>query len=136
MKYLVDTNVLSELTKPQPQPRVVEWLKFHNDDLVVNPVVRGELHFGILLLPPGRKRRQLLEWYRQGASRLRVVDFDAETGDHWATLLVELRHKGRAMPVKDSLIAASARQYNLVVATRNVDDYNAAGIRLVDPFTA
>jgi len=60
VKYLVDANVLSELTKPTPEDRVVAWLRGHEPDLVVDPIILGELEYGILLLPAGR-RRKLLE---------------------------------------------------------------------------
>jgi predicted nucleic acid-binding protein len=56
VKYLVDANVLSEPTKPAPDPRVVAWLRAHEPDIAVDPVILGELRFGILILPKGRKR--------------------------------------------------------------------------------
>jgi len=59
MKYLVDANVLSEATKPTPDPRVLEWLRGHERDIAVDPVILGELRFGILVLPKGRKRTAL-----------------------------------------------------------------------------
>ena len=65
---------------------------------------------------------------------LQVLAVDADTARVWANLLAELKRKGRAMPVKDSLIAATARQHGLTVATRNVDDYRHAGVALVNPF--
>jgi hypothetical protein len=63
-----------------------------------------------------------------------VVAFDGETASNWSRLLAELHRKGRAMPIKDSLIAASARQHRLTVATRNVTDYKYAGVSLANPF--
>ena len=63
MKYLVDANVLSEPTKPTPDPRVMEWLRAHEADITVNPVILGELRFGILILPKGRKRTALEGWW-------------------------------------------------------------------------
>ena len=63
MKYLVDANVLSEPTKPIPDPRVVAWLRAHEPDLAVDPVILGELRFGILILPKGRKRTTLERWF-------------------------------------------------------------------------
>lgn len=108
MNFLVDANVLSEATKPEPDPRVVGWLMENERSLVVTPVVLGELEFGILLLPAGRKRRRLEEWFDEGRRRLRVLDFDSACGTAWARLLAGLRKSGRAMPLKDSLIAASA----------------------------
>ncbi|TWU29710.1 PIN domain-containing protein [Bythopirellula polymerisocia] len=135
MKYLVDSNVLSESTKPDARPEVDRWLLHHDRDLVVNPIILGELQIGILQLPAGRRRKRLTDWFAAGISRLARVDFDAQTAGHWAQLVAELRRKGRAMPIKDSLIAASALQYGFTVATRNFADYRYAGVKLVNPFS-
>jgi predicted nucleic acid-binding protein len=132
--FLVDANVLSEATKPEPTPAVIDWLRRHEQRLVVNPIILGELEYGILLLHAGRRRTRLERWFAAGAKRLRVLDFDADTAKVWAGLLAELKRKGRAMPIKDSLIAATARQYRLTIATRNTHDYRHAGINLVNPF--
>ncbi len=134
MKYLVDANVLSEPTKPRPDPAAVQWLRDHEPDLAVSPIVLGELHYGILLLPAGRKRTRLLKWFEQGVQRFPTLDFDAPAADAWARLLAKLKKDGQAMPIKDSLIAASAKQHGLTVATRNTADFQHAGVKLVDPF--
>ncbi|WP_165233795.1 PIN domain-containing protein [Aquisphaera insulae] len=136
MTYLVDANVLSEATRQMPEATVLRWLESHEAELAVNPIILGELRYGILLLPSGRKRARLLEWFEAGAAHLPVLDLDAETARVWAALLAGLRRKGRVMPLKDSLIAATARQHDLIVATRNTADFAHAGIRLVDPFQA
>jgi predicted nucleic acid-binding protein len=67
VKYLVDANVLSEPTKPSLDPRVVDWLRAHEPDMAVNPVILGELRFGILILPTGKKRTTLERWFDAGA---------------------------------------------------------------------
>ena len=134
MKYLVDANVLSEPTKPAPAARVVEWLRHHESDLAVNPIVLGELEYGILLLPAGRRRTRLEQWFTAGIQRLRVLDFDTATAATWARLLARLKKKGRAMPIKDSLIAATALTHGLTVATRNTADFRNAGVTIENPF--
>lgn len=134
MKYLVDANVLSEPTKPAPDARVIDWLRRYERDIAVDPIILGELRFGILLLPKGRKRAALERWFDSGARRLNCLPWEAETGLQWAELLARLRVSGRAMPVKDSLIAATALLHDLAVVTRNRGDFLAAGVRLVDPF--
>ena len=63
MKYLVDANVLSEPTKPSPDSRVLDWLLAHEPDIAVDPVILGELRFGILILPKGKKRAALERWF-------------------------------------------------------------------------
>jgi predicted nucleic acid-binding protein len=134
VKYLVDANVLSEPTRPVPEPRVVEWLRRHERDMVVDPIILGELRFGILLLPRGKKRTTLERWFDAGVQRLHCLPWESETGMTWAALLARLRTAGKAMPIKDSLIAATALTHNLIVATHNRSDFEKARVRLVDPF--
>lgn len=134
MKYLVDANVLSEPTKPAPHPGVVAWLRTHEREFAIDPVILGELRFGILLLPKGRRKTALTRWFNSGVQRLRCLPWDAATGLRWAELLARLRARGHAMPLKDSLIAATALVHGLVVATRNRTDFAKAGVKITDPF--
>jgi hypothetical protein len=134
VKFLVDANVLSEPTKPSPDARAVEWLRDNEAELAITPIVLGELEFGILLLPAGRRRKRLEQWFNEGVRRLRVLDFDTEAAAAWARLLARLRKKGLAMSVKDSFIAATALAHDLAVATRNAADFRHAGVRIVNPF--
>ncbi len=134
MTFLVDANVLSETTKPVPDPAVVDWLRRNERALVVDPVVLGEIRFGILLLPRGRRRARLERWFDSGVERLHCLPWDVATGIRWAELLADLRTAGAAMPIKDSLIAATALTHGLVVATRNRTDFERAGVRVCDPF--
>lgn len=135
MKYLVDANVLSEATKQRPESSVLGWLRAHEPDLATSPIVLGELEFGILLLPSGRRRTKLRDWFSEVVKHVRVLDIDAVVAAEWAELLARLRKSGKAMPVKDSLIAATARAHGLTVATRNLRDFRRAGVELVDPFS-
>ena len=106
----------------------------HEGDIAVNPVVLGEIRFGIRLLGPGRGRDSLELWFSEVVRRIRCVPIDANTGLRWAELLVDLRSCGRSMQIKDSLIAASALAFGLVVVTRNSKHFEAAGVEIVDPF--
>ena len=133
MKYLVDANVLSEPTKPVPQLQAVDWLRRHERDVAVNPIVLGEIRFGILLLPRGARRARLERWFDEGVSRIRCIPWDVAEGRRWSEILARLRTKGRAMPIKDSLIAATALVHELTVATRNRTDFENAGVRVIDP---
>lgn len=134
MRYLVDANVLSEATRPDPRPAVVAWLRRHERAIAVDPVILGEIRFGILLLPRGKRRARLERWFGEGVRRIHCIPWEAETGMRWAELLARLRASGRAMPVKDSLIAATALAHRLAVATRNVSDFEKAGCDVVNPF--
>ena len=132
-RFLVDANVLSEATKPAPDARVVAWLASNEPELAVDPIILGEVRFGILLLPAGRRRTRLDRWFAEGVERLHCIPWDARTGLRWAELLARLRADGRAMPVKDSLIAATALAHDMAIATLNRRDFDAAGVRLVEP---
>jgi predicted nucleic acid-binding protein len=136
VKYLVDANILSEPTKASPHPNVVEWLANNEREIAVDPIILGELRFGILLLAKGKRRGQLERWFDAGVQRLACLPWDAETGLRWAALLARLRVSGLAMPIKDSLIAATALVHDLVIATHNRSDFQNAGVKLVDPFTS
>jgi len=131
VRYLVDANVLSEPTRPSPDPRVVDWLRTHESDIAVDPVILGELRFGILILCKGKRRAALEAWFDAGVGRIRCLPWEVETGLKWAELLASLR---RAMPIKDSLIAAAALVHRLAVATRNSIDFARAAVEIVNPF--
>jgi len=131
---LVDANVLSEPTKPDPDARVVGWLRAHERDIAVDPIILGELRFGVLLLPRGTRRARLERWFDGGVASLHCILWDAETGLRWAELIASLRTSGKAMPIKDSLIAATALRYGIPLATRNRADFERADVDLVDPF--
>jgi toxin FitB len=131
-RYLVDANVLSEATKPSPDARVVSWLQSNESEVAVDPIILGEIRFGILLLPRGRRRTRLERWFEDGVRRLHCLPWDTQTGLRWAELLAALRTAGRAMPIKDSLIAATALSQDLALATLNRRDFDAAGVTIVD----
>lgn len=134
MTYLVDANVLSEATRPAPDARVVSWLSRNESEIAVDPIILGEIRFGILLLPAGKRRQRLERWFADGVARVVCLPWDAATGLNWAELLADLRASGQSMPVKDSLIAATARTHGLSVVTRNLRDFKKAGVKVVDLF--
>jgi predicted nucleic acid-binding protein len=134
VKYIVDANLLSEATKPDPAPQVLEWLRLNEQNLAVTPVVLGELEYGVLLLPASRRKKQLEMWFEKIRSTAHCLDFDSKAASSWAHLLAHLKSKGHAMPIKDSLIAASAIAHNLTVATRNTRDFKNARVPLINPF--
>ena len=132
--FLVDSNVLSEPIRPQPDARVIEWLRENESELVISPIVLGEIEYGIVILPAGRRRERLMDWFIERVKGLRIVDLDAATASIWANLMARLHRKGWAMPANDSLIAATALRHNLTIATRNTADFKNAGVPLVNPF--
>ena len=134
MTYLVDANVLSEATKASPELKVLEWLRANEAELAVDPIILGEIRFGIDRMPPGRRRKRFELWFAEGVENLVCLPIEAATGIRWAQLLAKLRASGRAMPLKDSLIAATALLHDLTIATRNIRDFRQAGVKVSDPF--
>jgi len=134
VKYIVDANLLSEATKPDPAPQVLEWLRLNEAHLAVTPVILGELEYGILLFPTSRRKKQIEVWFEKIRSTALCIDFDSKAASSWARLLAHLKSKGYAMPIKDSLIAASAIAHNLTVATRNTRDFKNVRVPLINPF--
>jgi predicted nucleic acid-binding protein len=132
--YLVDANVLSEPTKSTPNPRVVDWLRAHEGNVVVDAIVLGELYAGILQHPAGRRRTELERWFESVIGALECVPWDGAVSRRWARLVVQLTRKGRSLPLLDSMITATALEHGLTVVTRNVRDFEETGVRVVDPF--
>jgi predicted nucleic acid-binding protein len=134
MIYLVDANVLSEPTKQAADSRVVTWLDANESNLVVDSIIICELRIGILALPRGRKRDRLEQWYETVVETIDCISWDATISQRWATLVVELKRKGEAVPLLDGMIAATALQHDLIVATRNTRDFQKTGVKTLNPF--
>lgn len=134
MKYLVDVNVLSELTRHAPDARVLDWLRLNQPEIVVDPIILGEIRFGISGSPLGKRRRSLERWFSEGVRSLACVPWDAETGLRWGLLLADLRASGKPVGMRDSMIAATALVHDLIVVTRNARDFARTGAKVLDPF--
>ncbi len=100
----------------------------------MDPFILGEIRFGILLLPAGKRRQNLDRWFREGVAKVQCVAWEAARGMRWAKLLADLRASGQAMPIKDSLIAATALVHGFILVTRNVSDFRKAGVKMFDSF--
>ena len=134
MTYLVDANVLSEVTKPEPRNGVLKWLNTNQSEMAVDSIILGEIRLGIVRLPNGRKRDILQSWFEEGVQRLVCIPWDNEIAIRWADLIVELQRTGRTLPLFDSMIAATALTHGLTIATRNRRDFEVAGVQFVNPF--
>ena len=134
MIYLVDANVLSEPTKQAADSRVVAWLNANESNIVVDSIIIGELRIGVLALPRGRKRQRLEQWYESVVETIDCLPWDATTSRRWAALVVELKQKGETVPLLDGMIAATALQHELTVATRNTRDFQKTGVKTLNPF--
>jgi len=134
MIYLVDANVLSEPTKQSADSRVVAWLNANESNLIVDSIIIGELRIGILALPRGRKRDRLEQWYETVVETIDCIPWDVAISQRWAALVVELKRKGETVPLLDGMIAATALQHNLIVATRNTRDFQKTGVKTLKLF--
>ena len=134
MTYLVDANVLSEPTKPAPSSKVIDWLSANQRDLVVDSIILGKLCIGILALPRGRKRTQLEQWFEALVQTIDCLPWDATISRRWAKLVVHLKQKVATMPLLDGMIAATALQHDLTIATRYTRDFKKAGVKALNPF--
>ena len=134
MTYLVDANVLSEPTKPAPSSKVIDWMSANQRNLVVDSIILGELCIVILALPRGRKRTQLEQWFEALVQTIDCLPWDAMISRRWAKLVVNLKQKGETMSLLDGMIAATALQHDLTIATRNTRDFKKAGVKALNPF--
>ena len=135
MKYLIDTNVLSELAKGKPDRQVVEWFSSHpSDDLLISSITVGEIAYGIEKKDDGKAKAELKEWFEVVLLDWfedSIINLDTEVMLRWGSL----RATGRTLPVLDSLIAAAALSRNITLVTRNTKDFDGiSGLNIVNPF--
>jgi len=133
--WLIDINVLSETLRPAPNAQVMSWLdSVEPEKCFVSVITLGELRKGVLKLGVSRQRERLSHWLDDTLAQWfgeRVVKIDQVVCTHWAELLAAA---GRPLPAIDSLLAASAVAHELVIATRNVRDFELPGVKVVNPW--
>ncbi|WP_373067557.1 type II toxin-antitoxin system VapC family toxin [Thioalkalivibrio sp.] len=137
---VLDTNVLSEILRPVPESRVVDWIAAQpRSALFTTTVVEGEILYGIRLLPDGARRDALM----QAVSAIfaedfagRVLPFDRDSALAYAEIAASRRLAGRPISQFDAMIAAVARSRGASLASRNTKDFTDTGIDLVNPWTA
>ena len=137
--FLIDTNVLSEYNRARnPDAGVKRWLETTRRDLQhVSVISFAEIQKGIELLPIGKRRLQLEQWFKQELEMWfsgRVLPIDRHVASHWASLLAQSMPLGRPLPTLDSLIAATALAYDLILVTRNVRDFHGTGVATINPW--
>lgn len=135
---LVDSNVWSELLKPQRDERVVRWLADNSEDIVLSAIVLAELQFYVAKQPAGRKRRvaELVLAAIDSGVGSRFVDFGERDAAAYGDLMATMRRAGTPIPALDGLIAAQAICRGYAVATRNVKDFSPTGVEVVNPWKA
>ncbi|MER8485032.1 type II toxin-antitoxin system VapC family toxin [Mesorhizobium sp. M1322] len=140
MRLLLDTKVLSEVTRPAPDARVLDWLDGLDEDRSFISVVSiAEIRRGVALMDEGRKREALAEWLARDLPQRfeqRVLPVDEPVGLAWGDLMGLAKRRGRGLSSMDGLIAATAIARQLTLATRNTNDFEGFGIELFDPWTA
>ena len=136
---VVDTNVISEAMRTSPNPGVIEWLDAqHPDTLYISTITRAELLFGIERLPNGNRKSALRQMLDQIELRFRghFLPFGVNTAEKYAEIAALAEVNGRRLPSVDCLIAATAAEHGFAVATRNVRDFEATGLLVIDPWVA
>ena len=137
MSYLLDTNVVSELVRPKPDPEVLDWFDRTPDDaLHLSVLSLGEIRKGVETLGPSPRREALRVWLEQELTSWfddRILPVDRGVADQWGILLA---HAGRPVPTIDSLLAATALYHGLRLATRNVADFRFDGLEVVNPWNS
>lgn len=138
--YLLDTNVVSEIRRPQPEARVLAWLDSIDPELFYLSVMTlGEIRTGIDRMPEGKQRRFLNDWF---ANELRpwlagrILSVNEAIAERWGALDAQQTRQGRPLNIADGIIAATAAEHGLTVVTRNVDHFRNLGVPLFNPWDA
>jgi len=136
---LLDTNVLSELMRPEPEPNVLHWMDgFDENDVWISAITVSEIRLGIAALPNGKRKTLLLdlteEMIDQDFSR-RCLPFDCDASGKYAAIVSKRKLSGHPITVEDAQIAAIALTAGLTLATRNTKDFvNIDGLEMINPW--
>ena len=135
---MLDTNVVSEAMRIVPDAGVLRWLnESETSDLYLSTITIAEVSYGLQILPEGRRRDAISERFEQFVNRgfsHRVLSFDEPAAFVYGEIMARRKSLGRPMSVPDGQIAAIAKTHSLIVATRNVGDFEPTGIELVNPW--
>jgi predicted nucleic acid-binding protein len=137
---VIDTNVISELWKVEPNPNVLAWVDAQAiETLYLSAVTVAELRYGLATMPEGKRRtiyHERLEQEVLPAFQGRVLAFDLDTSKTYADLMARARAKGKAIAKADGYIAATAGAHAFIVATRDTSPFQAAGLSVINPWKA
>jgi len=138
--FLLDTNCISELVRPKPEPRVVEWMEAADESLLYLSVLTvGEIRRGVAGLDQGRRRTHMETWLAvELPARFegRILPIDAAIADRWGLIAAEAKRRGQALPIIDGLLAATALHHNLTVISRHTADFANAHVQVLNPWKA
>mgnify|MGYP001318656624 CR=1 FL=1 len=138
MRFLLDTCVISEFVRPKPEQNVINWLDAINEEnLFISVATIGEIQHGVDKLPSSSRKNELIAWLNKDLINRfdqRIIPIDVSVMTVWGALMARSEQQGKRMSVMDGMIAATAYKENLTLVTRNVDDFETCGLRLVNPW--
>ena len=138
MRFLVDTEVVVEVARPNSEQQVVEWLKAQSPlDIAISVITLGEIEGMLAVLPSGRRRSAMDRWIAEDLPRQfqgRVLAIDAATAREWGKLAARARLTGRELPLVDGLLLATAAVHDLTLVTRHESDCAARGVPVFNPW--
>ncbi|MGA7870378.1 MAG: type II toxin-antitoxin system VapC family toxin [Candidatus Binatus sp.] len=138
MNFLLDTNVVSEWVRPQPDRNVNSWLaEVDEDRMFISVISFAELRRGVEMLPAGRRRERLAAWLAEELPvrfEERILDIDQHVAGTWGVIMARGQKIGLTLGSMDAFVAATAEAHCLTLATRNVKDFERLGISLLDPW--
>lgn len=140
MKFLLDTNVISEITRTRPDEGVLNFLHESDEDRTyLSAVTWAELQRGVALLPAGARRQRLSDWLEHDLRDRfgpRILSIDVDIAERWGVLMAASKENGRNVSVMDGFIAATALVHDLCIVTRNEKDFSELGVRLINPWAS
>lgn len=137
MSYLLDTCFLSEFVKQEPSKLVLGWIEQQNEqNLYISSITWGELQRGVAKLPFSHRKSDLTVWLNQMKESFssRILPISVDVSEQWELMTADLESRGLSMPLMDSLIAATARHYQMTLVTRNVNDFKDTQLQLINPW--
>ena len=138
MKYLLDTNIISEFISKTPNKNVIDYvLALDENDLYLSVITIGEIKAGVEKLDNGSKKEKLSHWLENDLLdrfQNRIIDIDTEIMLQWGVINNRLKQLGKPLPIMDSLIGATSEVKDFVLITRNEKDFKNLNIKVVNPF--
>jgi toxin FitB len=137
--YLLDTNLVSELVRVRPEPRVAAWIDAADESLLYLSVLTlGEIRQGLAEMPQGKRRTQLETWFAGLRARFagRTLPIDPAVADRWGLLAAEAKRSGKRLSVVDGLLAATALHQGFTLVSRNVRDFSDLHVPILDPWNS
>jgi len=140
MRFLLDTCVVSELVRAEPEPKVLRWVGGQKEeDQFLSVLTLGELEAGLETMQDSSRRARLLAWVREELPRRferRLLPVTLDVAREWGRIQGRARRRGRPLPAVDSLMAATALTHNMVLVTRDVTGVSGSGVEVLDPWEA